>query len=76
MLVAGPPEKAELPLKEIAMALALVLGLGLAYSTVAPLLIGAPKSSAPVDTRSATEPTQWLPAVPSPKKKKSPTKRA
>lgn len=72
VLVAGPPEKAELPLKEIAMALALVLGLGLAYSTVAPLLIGAPKSSAPVDTRSATEPTQWLPAVPSPKKKKSP----
>ena len=34
------------------MAVALVLGLALAYSTLAPLVSGAPKSSAPVDTRS------------------------
>jgi len=104
---AGPPEKSELPLTEFAMAVALALGIAIAYTSLAPLLSGAPKSNAPVDTRSgarlayrlrlhlstslldaspphppftpttsprlaATDPSQWLPAVPSPKKKKSP----
>jgi len=72
VLVAGPPEKSELPLTEIAMAVALVLGLAIAYTSLAPLLSGAPKSNAPVDTRAAADPSQWLPAVASPKKKKSP----
>jgi len=77
VLVAGPPEKSELPLTEIAMAVALVLGLAIAYTSLAPLLSGAPKTNAPVDTRSAEDPSQWLPATASPKKKKSPaTKRA
>ena len=105
--VAGPPEKSELPLTEIAMAVAIVLGLAIAYTSLAPLLSGAPKSNAPVDTRAgarlahrlrphlstalldaspphppltpttsprlaAADPSQWLPAVASPKKKKSP----
>lgn len=72
VLAAGPPEKSELPLTEFAMAVALALGIAIAYTSLAPLLSGAPKSNAPVDTRSATDPSQWLPAVPSPKKKKSP----
>uniref|UniRef100_A0A7S0EDI2 Translocon-associated protein subunit alpha n=1 Tax=Phaeocystis antarctica TaxID=33657 RepID=A0A7S0EDI2_9EUKA len=72
VLVAGPPEKSELPLTDIAMAIALVLGLAIAYTSLAPLLSGAPKSTAPVDTRSAADPSQWLPAASSPKKKKSP----
>lgn len=50
--VAGPPEKSELPLTDMAMAIALVLGLAIAYTSLAPLLSGAPKSTAPVDTRS------------------------
>ena len=50
--MAGPPEKSELPLTDIAMAIALVLGLAIAYTSLAPLLSGAPKSTAPVDTRS------------------------
>ena len=49
--MAGPPEKSELPLTDIAMAVALVLVLAIAYTSLAPLLSGAPKSNAPVDTR-------------------------
>ena len=75
--VAGPPEKSELPLTEIAMAVALVLGLAVAYSSLAPLLGTAAKTSGPADTRTAEDPSQWLPPTASPKKKKSPaTKRA
>ena len=57
--VAGPPEKSELPLTEIAMAVALVLGLAIAYTSLAPLLSGAPKTNAPVDTRSGASLAHW-----------------
>ena len=103
--MAGPPEKSELPLTDMAMAIALVLGLAIAYTSLAPLLSGARlahrlrlrPSTAFLDARpphppltlttssplaptpdldhsrlAAADPSQWLPAASSPKKKKSP----
>jgi hypothetical protein len=79
VLVPGPPEKSQLPLAEIAIAVAVVLGLAIAYTSLAPLLGAAPKNNVPADTRSADEPSQWLPKNSDvggvPKKKKPSPKR-
>lgn len=78
LLVPGPPEKSDLPLAQIAIGVAVVLGLAVAYSSFAPSV--AAKNNA-VDTRSVEGPSQWLPnnrdvLSQSPKKKKIAGKRA
>jgi len=58
VLVAGPGEPMNLPLGEIAMGVAALLAIAVAYTTFAP----APSSKGPKDNTKPSEPTQWLPA--------------
>merc|ERR1719353_1639405 len=78
VLVPGPPEPSELPLLNIAAGIAVVLGLAVAYTQLAPAM--APKTKSD-DSRPADEVSQWLPKnvdtmAGSPKKKKAAAKRA